>query len=205
VSHTLSYRGQITSPLNVSLLTSELVEIAETLGWRWEEAEGDWSTPPTAELVHAGTQKAVVGHLGLRGVTLYPETIDGPLHFLFDSKGWLRSPHLVAKIRAGEKDAASAFVSVRVDLTTRRIYATVIHLLQYIKVRFIPKLDVLDPTGFWETNNDDALDLLSSDGLSPGEGEQEQSASRYEPSRFVSSELLSLVEKIIQRKMDSLN
>jgi len=204
VSHTLSYRGQITNPLNVSFLTSELIEIAETLGWRWEKAEDDWSIPPTAELVQGDNQKTVVGHLGLRGVTLYPETVSGPLYFLFDSKGWLRSPHLMAQIRSREKEATS-FVTVRVGLTTRRIYAMVIHLLHYIKKRFIPQLEVLDPTGFWETNNDDALDLLSSDGVPSTDEEKEESVSRYEPSRFVPSELVLLVEKIIQRKMDSLN
>ncbi len=204
MNHTLSFRGQITSPLNVPLVISELIEIADALEWRWERAEGDWSTPPTAELVHIGSNRTVVGHLGLRGVTLYPKTISGPLHFLFDAKGWLRSPHLVAQIRSGEKEAATAFVSVRVDLATRRVYATVIHLMHYIKKRFIPHLDVVDPTGFWETNNDDALDLLSSDTPSVEDGEQEPIA-RYEPSRFVPSELVQLVEKIIQRKMDSLN
>lgn len=154
---TIHYRGKLDDPAKVDDLRRELTDIGESIGWKWQTLDDDWSLPPNATLVPTAKGATIEGHLGLKGIALIPPGRSEPVSFLFDSKGRLRSIMNVILLGEGRIKPEDAWISVKTQFLSPDAHIWIIGLLKHIQRRHIVNLEVSDEGGYWETGDRAAL------------------------------------------------
>ncbi|MCG2716110.1 MAG: hypothetical protein L6422_07475 [Candidatus Marinimicrobia bacterium] len=144
------YKGRINDPvregnlrLNIDRLIDEISDICGDMKWEYtviQKEENDIDHPPIQGIVfsiHEGCE--IVG-------------------FIFDKKGYLRSPISIPFYE--ENDNHQLVVSVKTQFSSPDIHIVLIKLLRYIKSKYIENLEVTDEGEFWETSNKERLKYL---------------------------------------------
>lgn len=161
MSISIQYRGQITNSADVQALTEEVEDIAKIMRWPCEVVDESWDLPPDAHfesIPGAGIQ--IVGHTGLKGICLHPHPRCEPLWFVFRSDGIMSSPFLLA-LDAGEGyPPKSAWLSTETQAAGPEAHTAIARLLHRIKNRYVHNLEVRDPSGFWESGDENRLRLF---------------------------------------------
>lgn len=149
----IHYRGRLDSTDHLPALRNALMSFASSIGWRCRILDEDWNVPANTILEHRGETPEIKGHLGLKGIQLVPPGESEPLEFFFDSRGDLRSPMNVVLVQDGILASDDAWISVKTQFMSAKMHVLIIGLLKYIKEHHIPKLEVSDEGGFWETGD----------------------------------------------------
>ncbi len=153
---TIHYFGKINSRDAVSEIQEDFREIAQVSGWVHETVDHVFDQ-------ETGTTPI---RLSLRGIrlTLNPNT--SPLQLTFDKDGYLSHIYYEkappSTRRQGAPAAARQFLhQVHTSTSLRQndasSHITLVKLLDYVKKRYVPNLEVIDNTGFWHSRDESVL------------------------------------------------
>jgi len=154
---TIHYRGHIDSLDQLPSLSEELMEFAESMGWRSVRLDDDWDKAPDANLEVSAEGANITGNLGLKGVIIIPETDGESLSFTFDRDGAIRSPMGMVSILDGSLEPEDDSVSVKTQFAGPKFHTWVGGLLKYLKKKYISDLEVRDEGEYWESGDLDKL------------------------------------------------
>jgi hypothetical protein len=178
MSVTIRYHGALQDLGRVEAMQEEFLDIACTNEWPSEIVDGSFSS--LRKDIPDGTARgrsAAVGTLSppltLRGIklTVHPQT--DPLWFTFDEAGQLtRLGFFAVDHYAGRKGSEALtrrfeFVhqsqaSIQTSVGGAELHQCVVKLLEHLKSRYVPDLQVLDESGFWEDRDAARLSRLMS-------------------------------------------
>lgn len=156
MSTTVHYFGKIKSQEVLRDLQEEFREIAQISGWAHEMVD------------HVFTQDGEIPgtRLTLRGIRVTLNKTSSPLQISFDKDGYLS--HIYYEKAPAEMPGQKPTGALRQLLhqvhtsTTLRTgdaatHIAVIKLLDYLKKRYVPNLEVIDNTGYWYSRDESVL------------------------------------------------
>ena len=148
MSTTVHYFGKIRSHEAIREIQEEFREIAQVSGWTHEMVD------------HVFTQEGEIpgARLSLRGIRVTLNKTTSPLQLTFDKDGYLS--HLYygkAASEPSQRGAASTarqllhqiHTSTSIRNSDSQSHITLVKMLDYVKKRYIPNLEVIDNTGYW--------------------------------------------------------
>lgn len=197
---TLHYKGELNDINQVHKLKDELIDIAETMNWKWDSLDGDWKKLPTAELIQHEEGIRIAGHLPLKGMSFTPHPDCEPVSFYFDSLGRLGTPISMVLINEGRLKDEAPWISVKTQFASAKVHITIVKLLKYIKEKYITNLQVDDEGSYWETGDENILkekmDFITQklDML-----ESALSNLHVEGKDFTEEDIVKAIEKILKR------
>ena len=202
---TIHYRGHLTDIGKLEILCDELVQIAEKMDWPYTRLDEDWSQHTDVRLEHDEKGAHIVGHDGLKGVTLKPHPECESMDFFFNSECKLCDPMGLVLVSEGSIKPEDAWINVKTQFAGPEIHMWVVGLLKYIKENYIHDLEVSDEGEYWETGNIDVLkgkmnflnekmDVICSE-LSRVTG--------YHLKQLSSDELASMIEALLEPKFNN--
>ena len=156
---TIHYKGRINDPVlpvrntqtgNIDRLIDEISDICSDMKWKYtviKKDENDIDHPP----------RLLVGQ-AVKGIVFSIHEGCEPVGFIFDKKGYLRSPISIPFYE--ENDKHQLVVSVKTQFSSPDIHIVLIKLLRYIKSKYIENLEVIDEGEYWETSNKERLKYL---------------------------------------------
>jgi hypothetical protein len=178
MSVTIRYHGALQDLGRIEAMQEEFLDIACTNEWPSEIVDGSFSSlRKDASEGAKGARGAAVGTMSppltLRGIklTVHPQT--DPLWFTFDDAGQLtRLGFFAVDHYAGRKGSEALtrkfeFVhqsqaSIQTTVGGTELHRCVVKLLEHLKSRYVPDLQVSDDSGFWEDHDEARLARLMS-------------------------------------------
>ena len=143
-------KGRINDLVNIDSLIDEISDICGDMKWKYtiiEKEENDIDHSP----------RLLVGQ-AIKGIVFSIHEGCEMVGFIFDKKGYLRSPISIPFYE--ENDDNQLVVSVKTQYSSPDIHIVLIKLLRYIKSKYIENLEVTDEGEFWETSNKERLKYL---------------------------------------------
>ncbi|HUO57530.1 MAG TPA: hypothetical protein VMV05_05075 [bacterium] len=146
MSTTVHYFGKIKSLESVREIQDEFREIAQVSGWSHEIVD------------HVFAQDADLpgARLSLRGVRVTLNKTVSPLQLTFDKDGYLshiyyeKAPNeLNPRGVAARQLLHQIHTSTNIRNSDAQSHVTLVKLLDYVKKRYVPNLEVIDNTGYW--------------------------------------------------------
>jgi hypothetical protein len=161
MSVTIRYHGALQDLRQVESLQEEFLDIARTQAWPSEAVDGSFSSLRRDEF---GARGAGVGTLSppltLKGVKIIVHPQTDPLWFTFDEAGQLtRLGYYAVDHYPGRKGETPSrrfeFVhqsqaSIQTTVGGSELHLSAVRLLEHLKSRYVPDLQVSDDSGFWE-------------------------------------------------------
>jgi hypothetical protein len=153
---TVHYFGKIKSPEAVREIQEEFHEIAQVSGWANELVD------------HVFTQEGEqpAARLTLRGIRVTLNKTTTPLQLTFDKDGYLshiyyEKPLLDLAVSKPGSPGRQVLHQVHTSTSIRAgdatSHITVVKLLDYVKKRYVPSLEVIDNTGYWYSRDESVL------------------------------------------------
>ncbi len=147
-------RGRLDRLEDLPQLIDEVKGIAESRGWRWAIIDDDFEAEPDAVLARgdAGEAAAIEGTLGVKGVVLTFGAKTEALSILFDRSGVLTD--VANQIFRSEGDGAyEPFTACKTQFGSIDTHIHIIELLDRMKKRYLPNLEVIDEGAYWESRD----------------------------------------------------
>lgn len=155
MSTTVHYFGKIKSSEAVRELQEEFREIAQVSGWAHEMVD------------HVFTQEGELPttRLTLRGIRITLNKTTSPLQLTFDKDGYLshiyyeKAPAdlMSPQSKATRQVLHQVHTSTAARAGDAGTHMTVVKLLDYLKKRYVPNLEVIDNTGYWYSRDESVL------------------------------------------------
>jgi hypothetical protein len=156
MSTTVHYFGKIRSQEAIREIQEEFREIAQVSGWSHEMVDH----------VFAQEGEIPVGRLSLRGIRITLNKQTSPLQLTFDKDGYLshiyyeKAPAdmLQKGTTPGTRQVLhQVHTSTHIRSTDAVTHVTLVKLLDHIKKRHVPNLEVIDNTGYWYSRDEAVL------------------------------------------------
>ncbi len=156
MSTTVHYFGKIKSLDMIRDLQEEFREIAQVSGWTHELVDHAYS--------HEG--EAPSGRLTLKGIRLTLQKGSTPLQLTFDKDGYLSHiyyekntevPAVKGKSQVPRQFLHQVHTSTTLGPAEPMLHISLVKLLDYVKKRYVPNLEVIDNTGYWSSRDESAL------------------------------------------------
>ena len=153
---TVHYFGKIKSLDLIRELQDEFREIAQVSGWAHEMVDHSYS--------HEGDISA--GRLTLKGIRLTLQKGTSPLQLTFDKDGYLSHIYYEKSTEAslvrGKAPVARQLLhqvhtSTTLGSSEPAHHVSLVKLLDYVKKRYVPNLEVIDNTGYWSSRDESVL------------------------------------------------
>ena len=141
---TLHYRATLKDKAKIDCLSTEIVDIAKCMNWPYLVMKGDWSE-------HAVSNGS---GMPLRGISFQVHPKAEWLDLIFDPQGRLCKPIMHAM---GTTKNFDSWIWVKTQFAGAETHMAIVRLLQYLKGKYLPDLQVHDEGGYWESGNRDAL------------------------------------------------
>lgn len=154
---TIHFKGRLNNLASVETLVDDLKDISRTMNWEYYLMDEAWEKPCTAKLELQENRAEIIGHLPLKGISINLHPHCERLPILFDARGNLRTMIGMIMINEGELAPDRAYVSIKKQFAPPDIHISIIKLLQFLKKRYIPNLEVLDEGEYWETGDRERL------------------------------------------------
>lgn len=158
MSTTVHYFGKVKDPEAIREIQEEFREIAQVSGWSHEMVD------------HVFTQEGELPgpRLALRGIRLTLSKSASPLQFTFDKDGYLSHIYYEKApsdwpgapsnpTRPGKLLLHQIHTSTTLRTGDPATHITIVKLLDYVKKRYVPNLEVIDNTGYWYSRDEAAL------------------------------------------------
>ena len=135
---TIHYRGRIRDINLIDEFCDELIDIAKTMDWK------------SSDLIYDEEDK-------IKGVSVTPHKDSESLSFFFNIEdGCLRNiMNVITKEPYNPKELEWDFI--KTQFAPPEVHVTVVKLLQYIKEKYMPDLEVVDEGDYWETGDENVL------------------------------------------------
>lgn len=156
MSTTIHYFGKIKSPEAIREVQDEFREIAQVSGWSHEMVDH----------VFAQEGEIPVGRLSLRGIRVILNKHTSPLQLTFDKDGYLShiyyekaqaEPQAKGTAPAGRRILHQVHTSTHIQSNDPDSHIALVKLLDYVKKRYVPNLEVIDNTGYWYSRDESVL------------------------------------------------
>ncbi len=156
MSTTVHYFGKIKNHEGIREIQEEFREIAQVSGWNHEMVD------------HVFTQEGETAgiKLSLRGIRVTLNKTTSPLQFTFDKDGYLSHIYYekgqAETVQGGMTRSARQILhqihtSTSVRNSDAASHRTLVKLLDYVKKRYVPNLEVIDNTGYWYSRDEAVL------------------------------------------------
>jgi hypothetical protein len=151
MSTTVHYFGKIKSPEAVRELQEDFYEISQVSGYAHEMVDHVFSQEGDTQ----GTR------LSLKGIRVMLNRQTSPLQLTFDKDGYLshiyyeKAPldmaEMIGKNHSGPTRQLlhQVHTSTTVKTADAASHITLVKMLDYVKKRYVPNLEVIDNTGYW--------------------------------------------------------
>lgn len=201
---TISFQGTLKNTSLIQPLIEELIDISETLNWKWNVLNENWSQPSTAKLSVNDGGAEILGHLSLKGINikLHPDCESFSLYF--DSEGNLTTPMSTVLLNEGRITKDMVFSSVKTQFAPPDIHVSIVKLLKYLKKRYIPDLKVFDDGDYWETGDKEIL-IQKMSFIKEKLDTLQEIVSDIEienPDQYTSEQLAKILEEKIKKSLD---
>jgi hypothetical protein len=156
MSTTVHYFGKVKNPDSIREIQEELREIAQVSGWSHEMVDH----------VFAQEGEIPVGRLSLRGIRVTLNKNTSPLQMTFDKDGYLShiyyekappEPQAKGGAAAGRRILHQVHTSTHIRSNDPDTHIALVKLLDYVKKRYVPNLEVIDNTGYWYSRDESVL------------------------------------------------
>jgi hypothetical protein len=160
MSATIHYFGKVKDQDSILEIQEEFREIAQVSGWPHEIVDQNF--------IQEGESSPV--RLTLKGVRIVLGKNPAPLQLTFDKDGYLSHIYHEAPAREnvprgstrGAPPAARPILHQVHTSTSLRAgdapaHITLVKLLDYLKKRYVPNLEVIDNTGYWYSRDESVL------------------------------------------------
>ncbi len=199
---TIHYKGNIKSMSLIDQLQKEMVDICESMSWEYNLLNEDLSQPFSAELIHTDRGAEIEGHIPLKGIIINTDPNNESLDLLFNPKGQLSSFMLEILFHEGTLSEEQLWVFVKTQFGPIDAHIAIVKLLDYVKKKYVPDLEVKDEGEYWETR--DRERLMGKRGFIAGKMSQFEKALSaiefdHEPSR---EEVLEKIDEVIKKMMN---
>jgi hypothetical protein len=171
MSVTIRYHGALQDMGSLEEMQEEFLDIACTNEWPSEIIDGSFSSLRKEESRSKGAVSTLSPPLTLKGIklTVHPQT--DPLWFTFDEAGQLtRLGFYAVDHYAGRKGSEipsrrfefvhQSQASIQTGVGGAGLHMTAIKLLDHLKGRYVPSLQVSDDSGFWQNRDEGRLRRL---------------------------------------------
>lgn len=160
MSTTVRYFGKIKNPEALRELRDELQEIAQVSGWAYEKVD------------HLFTQaeNPDAARLTLKGIRLTLSKSMSPLQMTFDKDGYLSHIYYETimtenPLRAGVEKTTQVLHQIHTSTTWKgadhQDHIRLVKLLDYVKKKYVPNLEVIDNTGYWSGRDESVFQAKS--------------------------------------------
>jgi hypothetical protein len=164
LSTTIHYFGKIKSTEAIKELQDEFYEIAQVSGWTHEMVD------------HVFAQEGDLqgNRLTLQGVRLVLNRQTTPLQLTFDKDGYLSHIYYEkAPVEMGDLMSKNGVPGgtrqllhqIHTSTTVRsqdpQSHKALVKILDYVKKRYVPNLEVIDNTGYWYSRDEAVLNVPS--------------------------------------------
>lgn len=185
---TIHYRGTLGTISQISSLSRELQDIAETMHWQW-------STEKTKKGL-----AALANDFGVSGISIVPHTHCEPLFFFCDAEGRLLDSRVLALSPNHTRDT---WISVKTQFAPPQTHMWICGLLRYLKKTYLPNMEVVDEGGFWDTEDPAVLNSrLKLLARTMDVMEEELSSSEKEQDHlYTPEEIVHILEKLFRDKL----
>lgn len=156
MSVTIHYFGKVSDPAVLRDLVEDYEEIARVSGWTFERVDH----------VFTRDQGPSESRLALKGIRITLGLGATPLLLTFDQEGHLAHIYYEPVSLSDEKEVADRTIprrllhQVHAHTTLKQadphLHVTLVKLLDHLKKRYVPNLEVIDNTGYWHSR-DEAL------------------------------------------------
>ena len=156
MSTTVHYFGKIKSPESIRELKDEFQEIAQVSGWTFEKVDH----------VFAQTENDGPARLTLKGIRLTLGKSFSPLQMTFDKDGYLSHIYYETvmtenPLRVGVEKTTQILHQVHTSTTIKnadaQAHISLVKVLDYVKKKYVPNLEVIDNTGYWYSRDESVL------------------------------------------------
>ena len=156
MSTTVHYFGKVKGPEAIREIQEEFREIAQVSGWSHEMVDH----------VFAQEGEIPVGRLSLRGIRVTLNKHTSPLQLTFDKDGYLSHIYYEKAPADFQPKAANGqtrqilhqvHTSTHARSNDPDTHIALIKLLDYVKKRYVPNLEVIDNTGYWYSRDESVL------------------------------------------------
>ncbi len=196
---TLHFRGKLKNKEDINSLKDDLIDIAEIMEWEWDSLDEDWAKPTTAKLEISELQTEITGHLPLKGIQLKLHPNCESLTLFFDKEGNLNTSFSLILMNEGKLNPEDSYISVKTQFAPPDIHISIVKLLEFLKNRYIPDLEVIDEGEYWDSRDktlliekisflNDKMDIIE-DMLSSLDREEFQQYSPKELVRIIEEKL----------------
>ncbi len=150
---TIHYRGSINNKAQIDKFIVEISDICNSMDWKYEVLDEDWSVPPSLEVDHQEDGVSLKGHAGLKGVSFTPHEECEPVRLTFDAEGQLNS---VMNLAFGmqNSDNGMPWLFSKTQFAGAAVHISIIKLLKYINKKYVSNLEVKDEGDYWETGDE---------------------------------------------------
>jgi hypothetical protein len=151
---TVHYFGKIKSLEMVREIQEEFREIAQVSGWVHEMVDYSFSREGAAS----------ASRMSLKGIRITLSKSVSPFQLTFDKDGYLS--HIYYDKTEGSKPVSvpaprpllhQVHTSTSLKASDPKNHVTLVKLLDYVKKRYVPNLEVIDNTGYWFSRDESAL------------------------------------------------
>jgi len=154
MSTTVHYFGKIKSLEMVREIQEEFREIAQVSGWAHEMVDYSFSREIGAS----------APRMSLKGIRITLSKSVSPFQLTFDKDGYLShiyydkteglKPHVAPNTRTL---LHQVHTSTSLRASDPKNHVTLVKLLDYVKKRYVPNLEVIDNSGYWFSRDEAAL------------------------------------------------
>jgi hypothetical protein len=153
---TIHYFGKIQTPDLIRELKDEFQEIAQVSGWTFEKVDH----------VFAQDNESIAARLTLKGMRLTLSKTMTPLQLTFDKDGYLSHIYYETvmtenPLRVGIEKTTQVLHQIHTSTTIKdsnaQDHISLIKVLDYLKKKYVPNLEVIDNTGYWYSRDESVL------------------------------------------------
>ena len=150
---TLHFRGRLKNLKGINRLKEDLIDIARIMHWEWDSLDEDQAKVYAAKSDTAVKfSSGISDHFSLKGILLQLHSNCEPLVLFFDKDGWLQTPFSLVLVNE-EMPPEAPYISIKTQFAPPDIHITIVKLLEFIRNRYIPDLEVIDEGGYWESRD----------------------------------------------------
>ncbi|HEY5038762.1 MAG TPA: hypothetical protein VIJ93_06810 [bacterium] len=156
MSTTVHYFGKVRNQEAIREVQEEFREIAQVSGWSHEMVD------------HVFSQEGETTgmRLSLRGIRVTFNKTTTPMQLTFDKDGYLSHIYYEKAAESVSRGVAGGptrqllhqiHTSTSIRSSDSSTHITLVKLLDYLKKRYVPNLEVIDNTGYWYSRDESVL------------------------------------------------